>query len=91
MSNLEKARPTIIKSLKKLTNGEIIDYDIWMDFLTSHRPFYRIMLEVPKEVKEKYNNDIEEILNKHQDTFEQILTAAGFDKIFKTSIVWSIL
>lgn len=91
--DLLKNREKVSKMLRTATNGEIIDFDFMIDFLTKGgRPgVVTIMLGVPGKVKKEFNGDTDAILDKHEDTVRQVISTFGFSELFNRTLRWMIL
>ena len=91
--DLLKQRERISKMIRTITDGEIIDFDFIFDHLTmGGRPsIVTIMLGVPGKVKKKYGGNMNEIIDKHEDTIRQVISSFGFPELFTRSIRWTVL
>lgn len=91
--DLQKYREQIRDMIKLATNGEIVDFDFIVDFLTKGgRPsIVTIMLGVPAKVKREYDFDMNAILDKHEDTIRQVISTAGFPEVFSRTVQYQIL
>lgn len=91
--DLLKYREQISKMIKSETNGEIIDWDFIVDHLTmGGRPsIVTFLLAVPAKVKRGYDFDMDELLDKHEDTIRQVISVAGFPELFSRTIRYQVL
>ena len=91
--DLFKYREQISKMIKSETNGEITDWDFIIDHLTmGGRPsIITFLLGVPAKVKREYDFDMDELLDKHEDTIRQVISVAGFPEVFNRTIHYQVL
>jgi hypothetical protein len=91
--DLQKYRERISDMLRIATDGEITNFDFIIDFLTKGgRPgIVTILLGVPSKVKREYDFDMNALLDKHEDTIRQVISASGFPDLFKRTIHYQIL
>lgn len=91
LDELLKHRKKISKVLQASTMGEINDIDFIIDYVSTGRPIFTILLGVPGKVKKKYNGDMDELLNRHQETISQVISSFGFPQVFSRTIKYSVL
>lgn len=89
--DLQKSRGLISKMLEKETDGEIIDFDFLVDYLSRGKPMITLVFSVPAKVKRKYHFDMDFFLDKHMDTIENVISAIGFPSIFSKTLKYHIL
>lgn len=89
--DLQKSRNLISKMLEKETNGEIIDFDFLVDYLSRGKPLITLIFSVPAKVKRKYNFDMNFLLDKHLETIENVISSIGFNGLFSKTLKYHIL
>ena len=91
--DLLKYREQISKMIEIETDGEITDWDFMVDHLTmgGRLSIVTIILSVPTKVKRQYDFDMDELLDKHEDTIRQVISVAGFPELFRRTIRYQVL
>ena len=89
--DLQKNRKLISQMLKSETNGEISDFDFIVSFVSFGKPIVTILLGVPAKVKREYDFDMDELLDKHEDTIRQVISVVGFPEVFNRTIHYQVL
>lgn len=91
--DLQKNRKLVAKLISNSTKGEIIDFDFFINYVSTGRPIITIMLGAPSKIKRKYMNNggIDELLDNHIETIRQTISAAGFPELFKGSVEYQII
>jgi len=91
LDELLKQRKNISKILQDSTMGEISDIDFIIDYVSTGRPIFTILLEVPGKVKKKYRGNMDELLSNHQETIRQVVSSFGFPQAFTRTIKYQVL
>lgn len=91
LDELQKNRELISALLKKETDGEIVDFDFIIDYVTNFKPVLTILLSVPAETKRKYDFSSDRILDNNFEKIKRVISASGFPKIFSKQINFQIL
>lgn len=91
LDELSKMRPVIGKMLKKVTDGEITEFDFFVDYLNYGSPEITVWLGIPDEIKQKYDFKVDEILDKHLKNVYSVFFSFGFPELTKRSVRYEIL
>ena len=92
-NDLQKNRKLVAKLISNNTKGEIVDFDFYVNYVSTGRPIIVIMLGVPSRIKRKYMNDggIDQLLDNHMETIRQTISAAGYPELFKRSVQYELI
>jgi hypothetical protein len=91
IDELSKMRPVIGKLLDKVTDGEINEFDFYVDYLNHSSPEITVWLGIPDEVKQKYHHRVDEILDKHLKNVYKVFSSLGFSGLTKRSVRYEII
>ena len=91
LDDIVKNRKKIAKILRDSTNGEIHDIDFIIDYVSTGRPILTFLIGVPAKVKKQYGGDMDELINRHEETIRQVVSSFGFYPAFTRTIKYSVL
>lgn len=89
--DLQKSRDLISNMLVKETDGEIIDFDFLVDYMSRGRPIITLIFSVPAKIKRKYHFNMDALLDNHLESIQNVISAVGFSEIFSKTIKYHVL
>lgn len=89
--DLQKDREIIKDLFNKFTNGEIIDFDFIVDFISSGKPKLTVLLSSPAQVKKKYDMKLDTIIGNNIRNMQFVLKSLGYSNLFKGAVNFQIL
>ena len=91
LDEFSKMRPVISKLLNKVTDGEITEFDFYVDYVNYSSPKITLWFGVPDEIKQKYDYKVDNILDKHLEKVHMVFSSLGFPGLTKRSVKYEIL
>ena len=89
--DFSRFRKKISEMLSRATNGEVNDIDFFITYHRIGRDEITILLGVPGDVKKKYGGNMSDIITKHRDTIEQVLSSFGFKDLISNNSEYQVL
>jgi len=89
--DFSRFRKKISKMLSRATNGEVNDIDFFITYHRMGRDETTILLGVPGYVKKQYGGKMSDIITKHKNTIEQVLSSFGFQDLISKNPEYQVL